>query len=391
MISIARRQLLLGSLAGGLWASGCSDTDDRSPRPTASPDPETSSTVGAPKTGAATGWAMPAEDGPHERTWMCWPSSTQVWGEDLVDVQDAIARVAEAIAAFEPVTLLCRQDQVEALRERLADTIDLLPAPVDDLWARDTLPNFLTAADEHDGVRLAAGHVQFNGWGDKQVHDGDAQLATIVAEHLGIPVVESGLVGEGGGLEVDGHGTVLAARSSWVNANRNPGSDEADIAAALTEMLGAERVVWIDGLAGADITDGHIDTLARFVDEATILVDTPAFDDADDPWVEVAAQTRATVEAARTVEGATYEIVEIVQPEAPRGDGADFLATYMNYYVCNGAVIAPEFGDEQADAAAKAMLGDLFPGREIVMLDIDALAAGGGGIHCATQQQPRIA
>ena len=118
MISIARRQLLLGSLAGGLWASGCSDTDDRSPRPTASPDPETSSTVGGPKTGAATGWAMPAEDGPHERTWMCWPSSTQVWGEDLVDVQDAIARVAEAIAAFEPVTLLCRQDQVEALRER---------------------------------------------------------------------------------------------------------------------------------------------------------------------------------------------------------------------------------------------------------------------------------
>ena len=156
-------------------------------------------------------------------------------------------------------------------------------------------------------------------------------------------------------------------------------------------MLGAERVVWIDGLAGADITDGHIDTLARFVDEATILVDTPAFDDADDPWVEVAAQTRATVEAARTVEGAPYEIVEIVQPETPRGDGADFLATYMNYYVCNGAVIAPEFGDERADAAAKAMLGDLFPGREIVMLDIDALAAGGGGIHCATQQQPRIA
>ena len=132
-------------------------------------------------------------------------------------------------------------------------------------------------------------------------------------------------------------------------------------------MLGAERVVWIDGLAGADITDGHIDTLARFVDEATILVDTPAFDDADDPWVEVAAQTRATVEAARTVEGAPYEIVEIVQPETPRGDGADFLA------------------------AAKAMPGDLFPGREIVMLDIDALAAGGGGIHCATQQQPRIA
>lgn len=120
-------------------------------------------------------------------------------------------------------------------------------------------------------------------------------------------------------------------------------------------------MIWVDVLAGADITDGHIDTLARFAAPTTIVVDLPAFDDPDDPWVEVAESTRAAVAAARTVDGEPYEIVEIVQPEEPCGEGDDFLATYMNYYVCNGAVIAPEFGDTDADEAAHEVLQGLFP------------------------------
>ena len=104
--------------------------------------------------------------------------------------------------------------------------------------------------------------------------------------------------------------------------------------------------------------------------------------------VKVAAQTRRQLESARTVDGRVYDIVEIVQPTTTRGTGNDFLSTYMNYYVCNGAVIAPRFGDTNADAAARLVLEGLFPGREVVQIDIDALAAGGGGIHCATQQQP---
>ena len=112
-----------------------------------------------------------------------------------------------------------------------------------------------------------------------------------------------------------------------------------------------------------------------------------SFDDPEDPWVGVARRTRDLVSAARTRSGEPYEIV---QPTTTRRSGADFLGTYMNYDVCNGAVIAPEFGDGAADAAAKAVLQKLFPERAVVMLNIDALAAGGGGIHCATQQQPKI-
>ncbi len=332
-------------------------------------------------------WKMPAEESPHRRTWMCWPSSRQVWGTDLGDVQDNILTIAATIAEFEPVSMLARPDEVAALGALLKN-IEMVPAPVDDLWARDTLPNFLTRRDPSGGVVLGASHARFNGWGRKQISSGDTQLAGIVAKRLGVRLVEVGLVGEGGGIEVDGSGTVLAAESSWVNANRNPGRTRAQVQTALLSMLGARRVIWIDGLAGYDITDGHIDTLARFANPTTIVIDKPAFNDPADRWAAVAARTRQQILGARTAAGERYKVIEMVQPTTVRRSGEDFLSTYMNYYVCNGGVIAPQFGDKAADTAARRTLTTLFPGREVVQLDIDGLAAGGGGIHCATQQQP---
>ena len=388
-MSFSRRQFLIGvsaSLsAGGLLAACASDTNTSDDSAGTLPRSSAPSPTAVPA-----GWFMPAEELDHERTWMCWPSSREIWGTDLPDVQDAIIRIALAISAFEPVAMLARPEEVAALGRIFGEKVELIEAPVDDLWARDTLPAFLTRKDGEGSWELAAGVIQFNGWGDKQTHDGDAQLAELVADHLDVPVVDSGLTGEGGGLEIDGVGSVLAAESSWVNENRNPAMSRGEIEEALLSLLGADRMIWVDGLAGADITDGHIDTLARFASGSVILVDKPAFDDADDPWVAVAARTKEQVTDARTADGSPYEVVEIVQPATPRGSGASFLGTYMNYYVCNGAVIAPEFGDAQADAAAKGVLAELFPDREIVQLDIDALAAGGGGIHCATQQQPAL-
>ncbi len=200
-----------------------------------------------------------------ERTWMCWPSSGEVWESDLPDVQDAIARVALAISAYEPVTMLARPAEADAVRELLGDDVEVVEAPVDDLWARDTLPALLVRdAAAGGGGELAAGRVRFNGWGDKQVHRGDARLAAVVARHLDIELIDSGVVGEGGGFEIDGAGTVLAAESSWVNDNRNPSLTKAQIEERLLGLLGADRLIWVDGLAGHDITDGHIDTLARF-------------------------------------------------------------------------------------------------------------------------------
>ena len=119
------------------------------------------------------------------------------------------------------------------------------------------------------------------------------------------------------------------------------------------------------------------------------MVDNPAYDDTKDTWVAVASRTKANLRGAKTRNGSHYKLVEVIQPKNPRGRSDEFLATYMNYYVCNGAVIAPQFGDPPANAAARNVLAALFPGREIVMVNIDPIAAGGGGIHCATQQQPQ--
>ena len=332
---------------------------------------------------------MPAEDARHERTWMCWPSSREVWGPDLSDVQDTIVEIALTIASFEPVSMLARPEEIGPIRSMLKG-IEIVGAPVDDLWARDTLPNFLVRHRANAVFELAAGHARFNGWGGKQISKGDRQLAGLVAKRLGISLFDSGLVGEGGAVEVDGAGTVLASESCWVNPNRNPGKTRQQIEQALLSMLGAKRTVWVDGLAGRDITDGHIDTLARFVDPTTIIIDKPVVTDPSDPWVGVAARTSAQIWATRAASGERYRVVEISQPQTTRGTNDDFLATYMNYYVCNGGVIAPKFGDRMADEKARKVLKGLFPDRDVVLIDIDPLAAGGGGIHCATQQQPAL-
>ena len=364
-------------LAGGCASGGGDPTDVKAQ------DPTTARVTNAGR------WRMPAEEGRHEATWMSWPSRKDVWGTALPEVQNAIADLAVTIAAFEPVRMLARRAEIERARRIVGDVdIEVIEGPVDDLWARDSLPCLLVATDPNDEAPLAAARLRFNGWGGKQVHDGDTRLAALVAEHLSIPLIDSGLTGEGGGLEVDGEGTVLAARSSWVNKNRNAGLSEDKIGRRIIELLGAKRIVWVDGLAGEDITDGHIDTLARFANPGLIVLDRPAFEDPGEVWFDTSVETKVALAAVDARGGGPFEFAELVQPSSPRGQGKDFLSSYVNYYVCNNAVIAPSFGDREADRAAAGTLRTLYPGREVVQIDIDPIASGGGGIHCATQQQP---
>ena len=358
-------------LPAGLWLAACGDADDE---------------VAGPATATNRGFSMPAEEAPHEATWMCFPTRGDVWARDLRAVQETIAAIALTIAEFEPVRMLARSEDHRLLRDLVGSDVELLDGPVDDLWARDTLPLFVV----NDDGELAAGRVRFNGWGGKQVHDGDTTLAALVAETLDIELIDSGLVGEGGGLEFDGEGTVLAARSSWVNDNRNPGLSEATISDALATTLGAERVLWVDGVAGQDITDGHIDTLARFSDPSTIVHEFPSYVEPGETWYDLAVDTAEALSDLRTLDAEPYDLVRLDQPATTRRDDAEFLASYVNYYVCNAAVILPEFGDAAADGTAAEVIGELYPGREVVSLNIDPMSAGGGGIHCATQQQPAI-
>lgn len=328
---------------------------------------------------------MPLESAPHVRTLMQWPVSVDVYGaRDLAAVQASIVAIANAISDHEPVALLAAPGARGLDRRRFSGAVEFWDIPTDDLWCRDSGPTFVKTADGGLAVSL----IQFNGWGGKQPHRNDARIARRVAERLGLPVIDSGVIGEQGGVEHDGAGTMLAHASCWVNDNRNPGLTADQIAGRLGAALGGSKMIWAPGIKGADITDYHIDALARFVGPGRVLIQIDDQVNPDDPWSVAAHQTLAVLEGATDARGRPLEIVRLPEPVDIRGRGDDFVSSYVNYYVCNGAVIAPQFGDRRADAAARAMLADLYPGRTVVQLDIDPIGASGGGVHCATQQQP---
>ena len=330
-------------------------------------------------------YEMPLESAPHARTLMQWPVSVDTYGRrDLARVQATIIRIANAIADFEPVALLRAPDAIGLERRTLARDVELWDIPTDDLWCRDSGPTFVRASD---GVTAVA-HLQFNGWGNKQTHANDALVAQRVAKRLGLPLIATGVTGEQGGLEHDGEGTMLAHQSCWVNPNRNPGLSAEVISARLSAALGARKMIWAPGLKGADITDYHIDSLARFVGSGRVLIQIDDQMDRNDPYSVAAHATLEVLRLATDAKGRKLDIVRLEEPESIRSTKKDFVSSYVNYYVCNGAVIAPQFGDSRSDGAAREVLSDIYPDREIVMLDIDAIGESAGGIHCATQQQP---
>lgn len=217
----------------------------------------------------------------------------------------------------------------------------------------------------------------------------DALVAGRIAAYAGVPITVAGLIGEGGAIEQDGAGTLMATRSSIVNANRNPGKTEAQLTAAMCAAYGATKVIWFDGVRNQDITDDHIDATSRFLAPGKALVQMPLASDNDVYAKDARAQFQG-LSTATTAAGGAIVASKLQGPDycKIRSTNADFLASYANYYVCNGAIISGQFGDKAADTAAKASLTKLFPRRVIEQLNIDRLGAGGGGIHCVTQQQP---
>lgn len=328
---------------------------------------------------------MPDEGDPHQRTWMAFGASKDVWGSKLLpEVQRNLATIAKTIARYEPVSMLVREADLATARKLVGTTVELITCPIDDLWIRDTGAVFVT---NNKGGKAGV-DFNFNGWGEKQDHDQDAKVADFVTKKADVERIRTKLVLEGGGIEVDGHGTAIITESCVLNDNRNPGVTKSACEAELKKLLGLKKIVWLPGIKGKDITDGHTDFYARFAKPGVVVA---GYD--PDPKSFDHAVTKRHLEILRTETDAEDRKLEVVVLEAPatvrdKFASDDFAAGYINFYVCNGAVILPEFGDAKADHAAKEKLQTLFPKREIVQINIDGIAAGGGGIHCATQQEP---
>lgn len=330
-----------------------------------------------------TAWRMPDEAEPHSSTWMAFGASKAIWGAKLLpEVQRNLALIANTIAKYEPVNMLVNSRDLALAQSLVSKNVSLHVYPLDDLWMRDTGPVFVYKTGKKAGIQF-----NFNGWGQKQAFKQDALVASFVAKLAKAELLQTKLVLEGGCIEVDGHGTAIMTESCILNDNRNPGVGKAVVEVELKRLLGLQKIIWLPGVQGKDITDGHTDFYARFASPRVVIAgydpDTESYDHA------VTAKHLALLKTATDAQGRKLEVITLKAPSSVRKayENKDFAAGYIGFYVCNGAVIAQQFGDAKADAAVKASLQRAFPNRTIEMLNVDGIAAGGGSVHCTTQQE----
>lgn len=397
---------------------------------------------------------MPSEESPHAATWLAYGATAGAWGTTgnygasrAVARQDLI-RIAANVSRFEPVNMLVanEQDRAEAehylaqIKRELAQNphnrytangvfstgklpaveaggkIEFILCPINDLWARDTAPIFVKQGGKVAGVNL-----NFNGWGQeptgaagwqkdrRKAENGiqdqpiaaDRKVADFILRHTQTPKISTWLVMEGGGIEVNGEGTAICTESCILNPNRNPGRSKAEVEAELLRLFGVRKVIWLKGLKAHDITDGHIDFYARFVNENTVLY---ALD--NDPESSDYAVTRENARVlaqATTANGTPLKLIALNAPDMDkvyqavsarqwagqrsRFNEDSFAAGYIGYYATDKAIVMAQFGDEDADRAAYRTLQQCYPKHHILQIATDGLANGGGTIHCATQQQ----
>lgn len=327
---------------------------------------------------------MPAEWEPHERTWMAWPSAHYVIGDvgsaDAHEAREAWANVANAIVEFEPLTMVVDPSAVGIAREYLDPRVTLVEAPLDDAWMRDIGPTFVRTDDGLAGVDWV-----FNGWGAQHwvEWEKDALIARTVNEHAQVPSLASPMVNEGGGIHVDGRGTVLVTRTVQLGEGRNPTWTQGQVEAELARTLGIQRVIWLERGLTRDYEDygtrGHVDIVACFTPDGRVLLHDQR--SPEHPDHAVTAEVRAVLEA----HGLT--VIDVPAPATLRDEAGWVDWSYINHYVCNGAVILCAF-DDPGDEQARTILAEAYPGREVVLVDARPIFARGGGIHCITQQQP---
>jgi len=327
---------------------------------------------------ASAGFYMPAEWQTHARCWMAWPCRE---GFNSEATCRNYAEVAKVISSFEPVSMVVHPRDREMAQAVLGNDIECVEIPIDDGWFRDNGPNFLIT--DHGDV--AAACFAFNAWGGNyEPFDDDAQAGPRLLSQLGLRMFQSEMTAEGGGITVDGEGTLITTETCFLNPNRNPGWSKGEVEAELCRMLGVTKVIWIPGDPYEDETNGHVDGLAAFVAPGRVLVEA-ALDRAH-PRYDILMENRRALEGQTDAMGRALDLIFIEDAWQCDGGGR-FCTSYINSYIANGAVIVPSYG-LPADDRARAIYQQLFPQREVVSLRIDDIAPGGGGIHCITQQQP---
>ncbi|OAA51211.1 peptidylarginine deiminase-like enzyme [Beauveria brongniartii RCEF 3172] len=358
-------------------------------------------------------YIRPAEAGKHQFIILSWPGIPPGSGPSAES--ETIAALAEAVARFEPVRLVTDQKYLEQAKRRFsasntttAHSINVFSvntgAP--GTWMRDIAPTF-TLSDNNG--KLYGVDYNFNTWGNETKSEASNRFARSLLAHLDIPRISASITTEGGAIEVDGQGTLIASESSIINDNRNPGQSRAQIEAELSRTLGIQKFIWVPGVKNLDATDFHIDAVARFVRPGVVLLANPhdptIASNKDVAWVEAHREARRVLANSTDARGRPLEIIDVLEPRfemvVPDKETQDKLKgnkaaghrpvfSYVNYLLVKDGVILAQFGDAEADAAALEALHKAFPEREVVPVMARALGMLGGGLHCAAQEVPLV-
>jgi agmatine deiminase len=333
---------------------------------------------------------LPAEWEPHAATWLAWPHRRRTWLGPFEPIPLVYERLARLIAAHEPVRIIGSESLLAEPRERLAGVanVEFVTIPTNDSWVRDTGPVFLLRRDAAAGnlPPRAAVAWDWNAWGGKYPPwDDDGRVSRAIAAQLGLEPFTPGIVLEGGAIETDGAGTILANEKCVVDERRNPGLDRDAMAAALRRWLGVEQVLWVGGDLAGDDTDGHIDQLARFVAPGRVLAARQP--DKGDPNHAGLAANLEQLATLRDAAGRRLEVVPVDIPARFAFEGTQLPASHLNFYVATGLVAVPVFGSP-TDEPALRLLEQCFPGRRVEPVDCRELVRGRGAVHCITRDEP---
>ena len=341
------------------------------------------------KTPTQDNFYMPAEWYQHECCWMQWPTeffpinATSSWSHfDLDKGRLAWANVANAISRFEKLKMIVHPNDYKSALNLLDNNIEILQTPIDDAWCRDTGAIFLL----NEKNQLGGVDSDFNCWGYKENFEQDDKVAKFMINEANAKYFKNDMVLEGGSIHVNGQGTLITTEQCLLHKNRNPHLSKDDIENNLKNFFGVTKIIWLKH--GTDEgTNGHIDNVACFSDEGTILAMTCS--DKQDTYYDLLSENLEILKTSVDQDNKPLNIIELEMSKKRLIPDDDEPSSYINFYIANDAIIFPIFGDDVADQNAMNIIKSQFPNRQIVCLDGHDILMGGGNIHCITQQQPK--
>ena len=337
------------------------------------------------------GYFFPAEFAPHDAIWLSWPHKEASWPGKIASIYPSYIEFIKVVALTEKVCINVVNEKMRNAAKKMLqlananlDQIQFYFHPTNDAWCRDHGPAFLIRNNPIDPKAIIDWNI--NAWGGKYPpYDLDDVIPTSIANALGLPVFNPGIIMEGGSVDFNGAGTVMTSKSCLLNPNRNPHLDQNEIEKYLSDYYGIDQVLWVsDGIVGDD-TDGHIDDTVRFVNEDTVI--TVIESNVLSPNFDLLQQNLNELKQMRLINGKQLNIVELPMPSPVIYEEQMLPASYANFYISNGHVVVPTFQCKQDDQAMQ-IIQTCFPTRQVVGIDSTDIIWGLGSFHCLSQQEP---